>query len=109
MLRFPLRDLRCVTKSFDISQVLVRREAIILNLKYVRAILMQDKVMLLDELHVSDELVSEVRHRIKSPFPARNEPFEGDPLALRASSLTCCQCWCWRASSTICTISCRRI
>lgn len=75
-LGFPLRDFRCLTKSFNISQVLVRAEAIILNLKYVRAVLTADRVMLMDEQLVSDDLVREVRGRIRTPFPARPEPFE---------------------------------
>ena len=76
MLSFPLRDLRCLTKSFDISQVLLRREAIVLNLKYVRAVLTAERVMLIDEFAVNDELVKEVRNRIRSPFPTRKQPFE---------------------------------
>lgn len=75
-LKFPLRDLRCLTKAFDISQVLVRPEAVVVNLKYVRAVLTAGKVLLLDEMHVPEELVTGVRRRIKSPFPVRNEPFE---------------------------------
>ncbi len=72
-LGFPLRDLRCLTKSFDISQILVRAEAIILNLKYVRAVLTSDSVML---VNCVPELEAEVRARITTPFPARQEPFE---------------------------------
>lgn len=32
--------------------------------------------MLMDEIHVPDDLIDEVRRRIKSPFPGRSEPFE---------------------------------
>ena len=72
-LGFPLRDLRCLTPSFDISQVLVRAEAIVLNLKYVRAVLTAEHVLLMDGEH---ELEEEVRARIRTPFPVRDEPFE---------------------------------
>lgn len=72
-LGFPLRDLRCLTSSFDISQILVRAEAIVINLKYVRAVLTADQVLLMDS---SKELEEEVRARIRTPFPVRNEPFE---------------------------------
>ncbi len=72
-LGFPLRDLRALTRSFDISQILVRAEAVVLNLKYVRAVLTADAVMLVDGTR---ELEAEVKARIATPFPARLEPFE---------------------------------
>lgn len=87
-LGFPLRDLRCLTKSFDISQILVRAEAIILNLKYVRAVLTADSAMLINS---TPELEAEVRARISTPFPSRQEPFE--VLALEGEGASPCFEW----------------